>query len=601
MALDGALLRLIKEELTPLIGAHVDKIHQPAKDTVIMAMRTREGGKRLLLNAAANSARIHMTEAEMENPQSPPMFCMLLRKHIGGGKLMGLRQDGLERILYLDFLAMNEMGDMVEVTLACEIMGRCSNIILISKEGRVIDSIKRVDEEMSRERMVLPGMTYSLPPRSRRCSVAEDSGEEIRRVIAEGKSNCESQQRDMAVHKFLIGAFEGISPIIAREAACYADKGADKTMVQLSANDVDRLVFFMNGLKEILNGEKAPAFTLVLDKDGIAKDFTFVEPWQYDSLMVKKPLNSASELLDTFFSKRDADNRMHQRAEDLFKLLVNATDRISRKLALQKEELEACKDRDEKRILGDLISANLYKLKGDKGSDRLVAERYDLPFEGDSPVTVTIPLDPRLTPSQNAQRYYSEYRKAQKAEEMLTSLIVKGKEELIYLDSVFDALTRSTCDQDVIELKLELASEGYLKAAKLKHKQGKIRQQQPLKYRSSDGFLILVGRNNVQNDKLTLKTAEKTDLWLHTQNITGSHVIVEANGKPLPNRTIEEAAVIAAYNSKARNSSKVPVDYTLARYVKKPAGSKPGMVIFTNNQTAVVDPDEELVERLKTK
>lgn len=582
MALDGAFLHTVKAELEPYIGGRIDKIYQPSRDEIILVLRAKAGNVRVLMNASASGARVHITRAEVENPKQPPMFCMLLRKHLGGGKLTAIRQDGLERILYFDFLCMNELGDMVTVTLACEIMGRCSNLILISQEGRVIDSIKRVDESMSRERMVLPGMTYTLPPRESRCCLLTAEKEDMLSSL--------DSVRNGEASKCLVKAFEGISPIFAREAVSYACRGMEKSRDELSGEERDRLAFFLKNARDGLNTGKN-TFTAVMDRERSMKDFSFVPVRQYGALMVTREFPSACALLDFFYQERDEVNRMKQRSHDLLKFLASASDRISRKLALQREELETCKKRDELKIKGDLLSANLYRLE--KGPESVELEN----FHSESLELITIELSPRLTPSQNAQRYYAEYRKAQTAEKKLTALIAQGEEELRYLDSVFDALTRSQSDGEVLELKMELAEQGYLRASKLKQKPPKA--QPPLEYRSSDGFVILCGRNNKQNDRLTLKTAEKDDIWLHTQNITGSHVIIQCGGKVPPSRTIEEAAVIAAYNSKARSSSQVPVDYTQVRYVKKPAGAKPGMVIFTNNQTAYVTPDLERIQALK--
>lgn len=582
MALDGAFLHTVKAELEPYIGGRIDKIYQPSRDEIILVLRAKAGNVRVLMNASASGARVHITRAEVENPKQPPMFCMLLRKHLGGGKLTAVRQDGLERILYFDFLCMNELGDMVTVTLACEIMGRCSNLILISQEGRVIDSIKRVDESMSRERMVLPGMTYTLPPRESRCCLLTAEKEDMLSSL--------DSVRNGEASKCLVKAFEGISPIFAREAVSYACRGMEKSRDELTGEERDRLAFFLKNARDGLNTGKN-TFTAVMDRERSMKDFSFVPVHQYGALMVTREFPSACALLDFFYQERDEVNRMKQRSHDLLKFLASASDRISRKLALQREELETCKKRDELKIKGDLLSANLYRLE--KGPESVELEN----FHSESLELITIELSPRLTPSQNAQRYYAEYRKAQTAEKKLTALIAQGEEELRYLDSVFDALTRSQSDGEVLELKMELAEQGYLRASKLKQKPPKA--QPPLEYHSSDGFVILCGRNNKQNDRLTLKTAEKDDIWLHTQNITGSHVIIQCGGKVPPSRTIEEAAVIAAYNSKARSSSQVPVDYTQVRYVKKPAGAKPGMVIFTNNQTAYVTPDLERIQALK--
>ncbi|WP_303790225.1 NFACT family protein [Ruminococcus flavefaciens] len=582
MALDGAFLHAVKRELMPLIGGRVEKIHQPSREEVIISIRTRSGSKRLYISANAGSARVHITENSVDNPQTPPMFCMLLRKRLGSGKLIDIRQDGLERILFLDFECVNELGDIVTITLACEIMGRCSNLIIINSEGKVIDSIKRVDEEMSRERMVLPGMKYTLPPRDDRLNFLTAEPDEIVSRL----QSTESKE----LSKALIRIFEGISPILAREWAFFAGRGVHIESDTISSDQLDRLLFAVKRTRQQLESGEC-CFSAVSDKEGQLKDFSFIRLSQFGTLMYTKELNSASELLDYFYSERDRAARTKQRANDLFKLLMNLTDRTSRRIAAQREELAACADKEHAKLCGDLISANMYRIqKGD--SSATVENFYD-----EACPQVTISLDVRKTPAQNAQHYYNEYKKSVTAEEKLAEQIKKGEEELQYLESVFDALTRASSENDIIQLRLELKEQGYVRYAGGKAKPPKALP--PMEYKSSDGFSILVGRNNKQNDQLSLKFAEKTDIWLHTQLITGSHVLILTDGENPPDRTIEEAAVIAAVNSSGRDSGLVPVDYCLARYVKKPVGAKPGKVIFTNYKTAFVKPDTELEQRLR--
>jgi predicted ribosome quality control (RQC) complex YloA/Tae2 family protein len=341
--------------------------------------------------------------------------------------------------------------------------------------------------------------------------------------------------------------------------------------------------------EQLLSGENC--FTAASDRDGMLKDFSFIRLNQYGNLMITKELPSASELLDFFYFERDRAVRTKQRANDLFKLLVNLTERTSRRISVQQQELAACAEKDTYKLWGDLISANIYRIQ--KGDATAKVENF---YAEDCP-TVEIQLDIRKTPAQNAQHYYSEYKKCVTAEEKLAGQIEKGEDELQYLDSVFDALTRAESENDIIQLRLELIEQGYIRSGGGKSKPPKALP--PIEYKSTDGYTILVGRNNHQNDQLTLKFAEKTDIWLHTQTITGSHVIIATDGETPPDKTIEEAAVIAAVNSKGRNSTLVPVDYCLARYVKKPSGAKPGKVIFTNYKTAFVKPDTELEQSLR--
>ncbi|MDE7105158.1 MAG: NFACT family protein [Ruminococcus sp.] len=582
MALDGAFLYAVKNELKPLIGGRVEKIFQPSREEIIISIRTRQGSKKLYISANAGSARIHITQKQPDNPQTPPMFCMLMRKKLGNGKLTYIRQDGLERILFLDFECVNELGDVVTVTLACEIMGRCSNLIIINDEGKIIDSIKRVDEEMSRERMVLPGMRYTLPPRDNRLNFITANSEDIITKLRENGS--------AELSKALIRVFEGISPILAREWTFFAGRGNHLQSDTIEGDQLDRLIFIIRKTREqLLSGECC--FSVASTKEGLLKDFSLIRLNQFGNLMYTKEIPTASELLDYFYYERDRAVRTKQRANDLFKLLVNLTERTERRISIQKQELIQCTEKDYYKLCGDLISANMYCIK--KGDSSVTVNN----FYDESNPEITIELDTRKTPSQNAQHYYSEYKKCVTAEDKLTIQIEKGEEELQYLDSVFDALTRADSENDIIQLRLELREQGYIKSGNSKAKPPKALP--PLEYKSSDGYTILVGRNNHQNDQLTLKFAEKSDIWLHTQNITGSHAIIVTGGETPPDRTIEEAAIITAFNSKGRNSNLVPVDYCLARYVKKPSGAKPGKVVFTNYKTAFVKPDEELENKLR--
>lgn len=584
MALDGIFLHLIKNELEPLIGSRVERIHQPSREELLISLRTRDGAYRLLFNTGAGTARVHATRAEIENPKVPPMFCMLMRKQLSSGKLVGIRQDGLERILFFDFDSSNELGDICRLTLAIEIMGRHSNLILIDRQGKIIDSIKRVGQDMSQVRPILPGISYTMPPREPRMSLLDDDPAEIVSSIRAVKG--------MKLPKAMMNVMEGISPVFAREAEFFAGRGRELAAESLTDDEADRLAFYLKKtVSELDSGE--PHYTVLRTQDGIFKDFCFTEIHQYGTLMVTSSAASACETLDRFYSERDRTARMKQRAQDLFRLLVNTSERISRRTSNQKLELKECADRDKLKKFGDLIMSNLYRIQ--KGDTEALVEDY---YSEYSP-QISIPLEARLTPSQNAQRYYKEYRKADTAEKKLRELIAQGEQELAYINSVFDALTRASLDSDIEELRLELAEQGYIKRGKVKGKPPKV--QPPMRFRSSDGFEIRVGRSNRQNDRLTFKDSEKLDIWLHVKDIPGSHTVIVTGGETPPERTVQEAAIIAAYHSKARTSSQVPVDYTLIKFVKKPAGAKPGMVIFTNNRTLYVTPDEETVQKLAVK
>ncbi len=581
MALDGAFLHIIKTELEQLIGGRVEKIHQPSKEELVLGIRTRTASYKLLISASPASARVHLTERPAENPAKPPMFCMLLRKRLGSGKLAAVRQDGLERILFLDFDTVNELGDQVKLTLACEIMGRYSNLIVIGENGKIIDSIKRVDAEMSRERLILPGMLYELPPRTERLNFLTASQEDITAALEEKKA-----LGNAYLSKTLINIFEGISPVLAREWIFFAARESDIPLDALDENITQRLLFAINKTAGEIAENKC-RFTVIRTPDGVLKDFCFTEIHQYGALMITKEMPSADITLDYFYSQRDSEARMKQRAGDLYRLLLNAVDRISRRTALQREELKATENKDMLRLKGDLLAANLWQIE--KGMNAA-----DLPdYNDENGKTVHIELDMRLTPSQNMQRYYSLYRKADTAEKILAEKIAQGEEELAYVESVFDALTRAKGEDEISELRAELAREGYIRRASVKQNQ-KVRP--PLMFTSPDGYRIAVGRNNLQNDILTLKTAEKSDIWLHTKDIPGSHVIIFTENTTPPDSTILYAAQLAAYHSKAKNSSQVPVDYVPVKLVKKPAGAKPGKVIFTGNRTLYVTPPEEVSE-----
>lgn len=584
MALDGIFLGLVREELLMLIGGRVEKIYQPSKEELIFGMRTRDGAYRLLINSAAGTARVHVTAESIENPKTPPMFCMLMRKHLSSGKLIDIRQDGCERILYFDFDAANEMGDIVRLTLAVEIMGRRSNIILIDGEGRIIDSIKRVTPEMSSVRPVLSGMKYTLPPRTERLLLEEFDSDKFKSAL--------SQFGGKRLSGALVSTFEGISPVFADEAVEYSTRGDDKAVSELSENELDRLCFFFSKEAEKLRQHRLQ-FTIIKTPDGQFKDFCFTEIHHFGTLMVTKQCESACALLDEFYSQRDRLERIKQKAQDLFKLIVSLSDRTARRVANQKRELLDCADREQLKIKGDLIMTNLYSLE--KGMTSFKCLNY----YSENGEEMEIALDPRMTPQQNAQRYYKEYKKADTAEKKLTELIAQGEQEQEYLDSVFDSLTRADSEADISQLREELCEQGYIRKRGAKTKS--IKSLPPLKFISTDGFTILVGRHNRQNDRLTLKDSQKTDIWLHTQGITGSHTVICCEGKQPPFSTIEQAARIAAYHSKGQNSSQVPVDYTLIKYVKKPVGAKPGMVIFTNQKTLYVKPDKDEISALKAK
>lgn len=586
MALDGAFLSCIRRELESVaIGARVDKIAQPSRDELVLHLRWRGDSGKLLISAGAGNARIHFTASSPENPKQPPMFCMLLRKHLAGARFSGVRQVGLDRILLLDFETTNELGDPVTITLAVEIMGRYSNIILVGAEGKVIDAIKRIDLETSSVRQVLPGMRYTLPPEQDKLSLLETTPEAIIDRVQSG--------RDVALSKALMDALQGVSPLLCREISCRAVGGQDYAVSELANHHIKGLRSTLRWLIDtLMNGPIQPV--MLFTEQNIPKEFSFIPVTQYGKAMQMREYADCSQLLDAFYSERDLAERMRQRSGDLLRLLANTADRITRRLAAQKEELLECANREQLKMKGDLISANLYTIQKGDSKAKLVN------FYDENQAEIDIPLEVMLTPAQNAQRYYALYRKADTAEKKLTGLIAQGEQELTYIDSVFDALTRAKSEAELEAIRGELASSGYLR----RQTRGKAQKQEklsPIQYISDDGFMIFVGRNNLQNDQLTLRDSQNRDIWLHTQKIPGSHTIIVTEGREVPKSTIEQACILAAYNSRARESSKVPVDFTLVKYVKKPSGAKPGMVIYDHFETVIVDPDPVLAERLRKK
>ncbi|MBR2304647.1 MAG: NFACT family protein [Ruminococcus sp.] len=585
MALDGIYLSLIKKELSCLIDGRVDKIYQPSREELLITVRGREGAKKLLINTGAGSARAHITSAEIDNPKTPPMFCMLMRKRLSGARITDIRQDGFERILYIDMEGIDEMGDRCELTLAAELMGRRSNLILYTRpDEKIIDSIKRIGQETA-NRMVLPGMIYERPSREDRLDILSCE----REAFFERLSACEGKR----LSKAIMVSCEGISPVFADEIEALASGGDEVTAGELSDDASERIWAYITKIREqVQAGENR--YTVLTDGEGRLRDFCFCDIEHFGSLMERTYFTSAGELLDSFYSGRDTLSRTKQRAGDLFRHLSTLIDRTRRRVKNQRLELDDCADRDKFRVMGDLIMANLYAIEKGSGSVKL-ANFYE---EG-SP-EVEIKLDKRLSPNQNAQKYYKEYKKLDTAQKMLTGLIEEGENETAYLESVYDALTRAKTEGELDEIRAELREQGYLRRGRQKGKPAKAAP--PLRFISSDGYEIRVGRNNKQNDMLTCKQSEKNDLWLHTKEITGSHVIVscsELGGEFPPDRTVEEAAIIAACHSSAAESSRCDVDYTFIKNVKKPNGAKPGMVIFVNNYTITVKPDRELAERLR--
>lgn len=578
MPLDAICLQGVVGELAPqLTGSRIEKIQQPARDQIILLLR---GSRRLFLNAGANQPRIHLTEQLRDNPSQPPMFCMLLRKHLSGGIIESVRQEPLERVVTLTVLASDEMGERSRFTLVWEGMPRRANLILCDRDGRIIDCLRRVDLEAEQDRQVLPGLFYRLPTRQDKRSPLSVTEEEFAALL-------ERAAPDAPLDGWLLDTFTAISPLVARELTVRACGSTDAPVSQGNALwDV-----FSQWQQSVNENTFTPT---LIKRNGSLADFTYGPVTQYGTYAETEVYDSFSHLLDDFYEKREQAERVKQKGRDLLKTATTARDRVRRKLAAQEKELAACLDRDHLRICGELITANLYRME--RGQSRLTAQNY----YDENCADVDIPLDVRLSPQENAARYFKQYAKAKTAEKYLTAQLQRGREELQYLESVLQELAQAESEQDFNDIRTELTDGGYLRG-RGKKQPGFQRASKPREFRSSAGLRILVGRNNRQNDRLTTKDADKRDIWLHTQKIHGSHVILCTGGVEPDEQSLMEAASLAAYFSQAQGSTKVPVDYTPVKFVKKPAGAKPGMVVYTTYQTMLADPDEELVKHLSVK
>ncbi len=573
MALDGIFLRHIKKEIEETaLGARVSQVYQPNRDELVLVLRGYQGSKKLLLSSRANSPRVNFCVTTPENPAQPPMFCMLLRKRLGGGKLVGVRQLGCDRVLFLDFECINELGDTEGLSIVCEIMGMYSNLIVINRDtGVIIDAIKRVDLTVSSRRFVLPNIRYELPDAQEKLNILEHTPEEIALAAA-------ALPGEMPLSKALMQVMQGVSPIVTRELAFRVSEDATNRVEGVLR---EKLLGVLADFKAIAeNCGETPC--IVYREDGRPMDFSFMPIRQYGGYAAVKETGGFSATVDEFYEERDARERMRVKSHSLQKLLTNLTERTARKIIKQQAELEQCGNREQLRITGDLLHANLYRIE--RGAGMVEVEN----FYDENNALVQIKLNPAISPAANAQKYYKDYQKAKTAETVLAEQIEKGKAELAYLESVADSVDRAETERELGQIREELTEQGYLRRPK--GKQPKQAQLPPKEFKTSDGFTVLVGRNNRQNDRLTLKTAAKTDVWLHTKDIHGSHVIIRTEGKPVTETALLEAAQLAAYHSKARESTNVPVDYTLVKHVSKPTGAKPGMVIYVKNNTLFVTP-----------
>lgn len=574
MPLDAVCLQAVVAELAPQItGSRIEKIQQPARDQVVLLLR---GNRRLLLSAGGGQPRLHLTELPRDNPAQPPMFCMLLRKYLSGGIIESIQQAPLERVVTLTVSAADELGERSQFSLILEAVARRANLILADKDGHIIDCLRRIDFEMNPDRQVLPGLFYHLPTPPDKVSPFTVTEEEFAALAAAAGEGAPADQ-------WLVRTVNGLSPLVARELTFRACGSTDAPVTGHTA----ALWSAFAAWRDTVNEKR---FTpVMLKRSGVPMDFTYLHVGQYGGAAEEETYTSFSRLLDDFYEKREQAERVKQKGQDLVKTASNGAARLRRKIAAQEQELAESKNRDKWRVYGELITANLYRME--RGMSRLTAQNYYDPDCAD----VDIPLDVRLSPQENAAKYFKKYTKAKTAEKYITAQLEKARVELTYLESVLQELTLAESEQDFNDIRAELTDGGYLRAKGRKQPQ---RPSKPREFRSTAGLRILVGRNNRQNDRLTAKDAEKWDIWLHTQRIHGSHVILCTGGAQPDEQSLLEAASLAAYFSQAQDGTKVPVDYAPVKFVKKPASSPPGFVNYTNYKTILADPSEELVKRL---
>ena len=574
MAFDTICVKKTVEELnSTIIGGRVDKIYLPEKDELMLIIRTIGGNYKLVLSASANNARVHFTDFSKENPKTPPMFCMLLRKHLISGKIVKVSQPNFERIIEIDIESYNELGDLTTKHLICEIMGRNSNVILCTDDYRIIDSAKHIDFSLSSVRQILPGLTYELPPMQDKTPILDT--ENMQDVTIDFSQDASTPD------KAIMSAVSGISPIAAREIVFLAIGTNSLVLGELSEISkkqiAKKLIDFAENLKF------SPC--IIFDPNGKPLDFSAVPITYFGESYRVEYFDTMSEVVSKFYFERDKKERMRQKSADLLKLLNNNLERLAKKLVIQEKTLKDAENKEKYKIFGDLVTANLYRIE--KGAESVVVSNF---YEPDSP-EVEIPLSREISASKNAQRYYKLFTKLKNAEVETEKQRKMTLSDIDYLESTLCALENAETEADLNLIRTELTEQGYIKRSKSSKKETK-KESKPMHFISSDGFDIYVGKNNTQNDYLTLKFANSQDMWFHTKQIHGSHTVIKLGiDKEVPKTTMMEAAKLAAYYSKARESSQVPVDYTQVRNVKKPNGAKPGMVIYDNYNTVYVHPE----------
>ncbi len=584
MPFDGITINCLVNELNnKLKGGRVDKIHQPERSEIVMHIRSLGGNYKLLLCANPSFPRVHITNVTKENPTSPPMFCMLLRKHLSGGKIVGFEQVDFERIIRMNIESTDELGFKGIKTLIIEIMGKHSNIILTDTSGKILDSIYHIDITVSSVRQVLPGLMYELPPSQGKRNPLKADENDVVSVLDNG----ETELKNM-----LMNAYSGISPVVASEVVYRATGSCDTRGCDVGEAVIDRIArCFVYMFDKIRAGEFKPTVLTNL-QSGKMMDFTGVDISLYETLALSEKYDTMSEALDGFYGKKAAKEAMWQKSSDLLKFVNNNIDRCRKKLQIQNETLVKVAKREKYKLYGDLITANIYRIV--QGMESIEVEN----FYSESLEKIYIPLKKDLTPSQNAQKYYKRYNKDKTAEIETQKQKKINEQEIEYLESVQAAILNVETITEINQIRDELIEQKYLRKRDKLKKNKKPSAPTPMHFISSDGYDIYVGKNNMQNDYVTLKLSRSTDLWFHTKLIHGSHVIVKTtDAQNVPDSTYIEAATLAAYYSKARGGQNVPVDYTEVKNVKKPAGAKPGMVIYVNYNTIYVNPDETILTK----
>lgn len=588
MALDGLVIHSIVDELhSKLLGGKIDKVYQPENDEVVLHIRNNKQNFKLVLSASASNPRVYIAnDYKKENPINAPMFCMLFRKHIQGGNIVNISQVGFERIIKISVESFDELKEKTTKDIIVEIMGRHSNIILThSLDNKIIDSAKRIPPSISRVRQLLPGLTYNLPPEQNKLNPLTDiSLQDFTNTLKDFQGN---------IFKSIYSKFLGISPIIAKEI-CFRAKVDEKTDTIDCSDEIFNLIYieFLNLFKNIKSNNYTPCMFIDETIDRVI-DFSCVNINLFSTLSSVKD-DSMSKILEDYYKTKDIKDRIHQRSSDLRKSISIKLDRLYNKLKKQNEELLESENADSYKVYGELITSYIYMIE--KGMESVEVDNfYDPEYK-----SVKIKLNKNLTPSENAQKYFKKYTKMKTAKVEINNQIKISEEEIHYLENILLSIENCENLAELLDIREELGKVGYLKSQNKSKKETKLTTK-PHEFLSSDGFKILVGKNNKQNDHLTLKVADNNDIWLHTKNIPGSHVIIKCEGKEASDETLFEGAMLAAYFSKSKMSAQVPVDYTKKKNIKKPNGAKPGMVIYETNNTIYVTPTEELVAKLKVK